>query len=204
MTLSVVHNITKKFIAGLSLLACTSLSAAPMTLVVDVAGIESFGPVDDERNTVLTFNVGANSVITSLDYTVNLTAYDPSYLLEIGVVIETSAKDQGPGVTLVPGLFDEFPGTASYSESLDLVAVGRSFAVGADGILRLEFIDRFDDLAVNPDGMWNFGSFTFGYDTVDIEEPGEVPEPATTLLMGAGLAMLGYAGRRRRAGKLAA
>lgn len=199
MKLSVV----RKFIASLSLLACTSLSAAP--LVVDVTGIESYGEVNDDRNRVLTFNVGANSIITSLDYSVGLTAFDPSYLLEIAVVIETSAGFQGPGTTLVPGVFDDFSGSAIYTNSIDLVAIGESFAVGADGILRLEFVERFNDDFLDPDGIWDFGTLTFGIETVDVEEPGEVPEPATTLLMGAGLAVLGYAGRRRRAaGKLTA
>jgi len=183
-----------KLLAGLSFFACTSLSAAP--LVVDVTGIQSFGKIDNPGNTVLTFDVGANSTVTSVALDVNITAFSPSFLSEIGVLVE--ASDQTGSFRIFPADETSSPGTGSYTDFSDLVELGLSFDVGSDGILRLEFFDDFDDF-VGADGQWNFGTITFGIETVDVEEPGEVPEPSTTLLMGAGLAMLGYAGRRRRA-----
>lgn len=189
-----------KLLAGLSFFACASLSAAP--LVVNVAGIQSYGEIDDPGNTVLTFDVGANSTITSVAFDVNITAFFPSYLEEIGVLVE--ASDQSGSFRIFPDGETLSSGTGSYADFYDLVDLGLSFDVGSDGILRLEFFEGFDDF-LGADGQWNFGTITFGIETVDVEEPGEVPEPSTTLLMGAGLAMLGYAGRRRRAaGKRAA
>ena len=194
-------HIVTKFLGSLAFFACASLSAAPMTISIDVAGTPSVGLTDDPDNTVRLLNVGANSTITSVSYNVSLTAFAPSWLQEIGLVIETSARGNGPSRFLQPGLLDERPGSESYADTIDLVAEGLSFAVGADGILRLEFAEFFNDEAIVPDGIWNSGTIIFGYDTV----VAEVPEPTTSLLMGAGLAMLGYAGRRRRAaGKLAA
>lgn len=191
-----------KLLASLSFFACASLSAAPMTLDVNVAGIQSYGEVDDPQNAVLNFNVGANSLITSVTFDVNITAFFPSYLSEIGLLFE--ASDTNGSLSLFPA-DDQSSGTGAYAGFFDLAdidGVDRRFNVGSDGILRLQFFDDFNDLD-GADGQWNFGTITFGYDTVDVEEPGEVPEPATTLLMGAGLAMLGYTARRRTAGKAA-
>lgn len=182
-----------KLLVGLSLLACTSVFAAP--LVVNVAGVQSVGVVGDSGNTVFTFNVGAGSTITSIAYNLNLTAFSPSWLSEIGLYF--SSSDQSDGLFFTPGFQDPHPGTATYADSADLVALGLSFAVGADGILRLEFFEDFDDAAVSPDGVWNFGTITFGVQEVP-GTPGTVPEPASALLIGAGLAGMAYAGRRRR------
>lgn len=193
-------NTVAKALAGLSFFACASLFAAPLT--VNVAGIQSHGEIGDSNNTVLNFNVGAGSTINAISYSLNLTAFSPSWLSEIGLSFTDS--DGIEGVVFNPGFEDEAAGTATYSDSADLAALGLSFQVGADGILRLEFYEDFDDGGVNPDGIWNSGTITFeidGYEPpVDPGTPGQVPEPATALLMAAGLGMLGY-GRRRKAAK---
>ena len=176
-----------KLLVSLSFFASASLFAAPLT--VDIAGVESIGEIGDPGNTVLTFNVGANATVTSVDYSFNLTAIDPSWLSEIGLSFTDS--DGIEGVVFNPGVGDTIPGTATYSGSADLVDFGLAFKVGADGILRLEFYEDYDDFG-GPDGIWNFGSITFG-----IEPAAAVPEPSTALLLGAGIALIGY-GRRRR------
>lgn len=188
----------KTFLTGLSLLACSSVFAAP--LVVNVAGIQSYGEYGDAGNTVLTFNVGANVTITGISYNVNVTAFTPSWLSELTLAIEDST--QADGIFFSPGFADDNPGTGTYADSADLVALGLEFAVGADGILRLEFFEGFDDF-VGVDGVWNFGTITFTTDAVD-PPTGDVPEPATGMLMGAGLALMGYTARRRRARTLTA
>jgi hypothetical protein len=182
----------RKLLVSLSLFACTSVFAAP--LVVNVAGIESFGEVGDSGNTVLTFNVGAFATITGISYNVNLTAFNPSYLSELGLYFGDT--DQTTGVFFTPGFADADPGTATYADAADLVDLGLAFQVGADGLLRLEFFEDFDDASVSPDGIWNFGTITFTTDVVD--PPGDVPEPASGLLMGAGLALIGFTARQRR------
>jgi len=193
-----------QLIASLSLFACMSVSAAP--LVVNIANISSWGELGDEANTVLTYDVGANATITSMSYDVNVTANRPSWLSELGLAFTNSTVTRG--VLLAPGGFDDFAGTATYAASIDLVAESLSFMVGSDGILRLEFFEGFDDSGLNPDGVWNFGTLTFNVEAGTPEvpgdpgTPGEVPEPATALLIAAGLGMLGY--RRRRAAGAAA
>lgn len=183
-----------KLLVGLSFFACTSVFAAPLTF--DVTGIQSFGERGRPENPVFTFDVGANATITSISYNVNITAFDPSYQSELGLAVSDAA--QSVGVFVVPGLGVDEPGTGTFSELSDLVALGLSFSVGADGILRLEFYEGFDDADVNPDGRWNFGTVTFNFAGDSVDPGTDVPEPASALLIGAGLAMMGYAGRRQR------
>ena len=189
-----------KLLVSLSLLACTSVVAAP--LVVNVAGVESYGEIGDTGNTVLTFNVGAFATITSIAYNVNLTAFSPSYLSEIGLYFGDT--DQSTGVFFTPGFADDATGTGTYADSANLVDFGLAFQVGADGLLRLEFFEDFDDASVSPDGIWNFGTITFTTDAVDVPPGVEVPEPATGMLMGAGLALMGYTAHRRKNARQAA
>ena len=187
----------KSLLVSTLFFASTSLFAAP--LVVNINGVDSVGELGDPDNTVLTYDIGANSFITSVSYSINVTAYRPSWLSELGLAFTNSKVTEG--VLLSPGVFEESAGTASYSETIDLVLNDLSFFVGADGILRLEFFEDYDDFLVFPDGRWNFGTITFEYTP---EAVNAVPEPATALLLGGGAMLMGFAGRRRRVGKVAA
>jgi hypothetical protein len=186
MSLRTLH----KMLVALSFFASTSLFAAP--LVIDVAGIQSNNRIGSAENTVLLFDVGANSTIDSVSYAVNLTAYGRSFLSEMRLSFTDSA--QSVGVFLTPGVGDIAPGTGSYADAANLIDLNLDFAVGSDGILRLEFFESFNDVP-GADGQWNFGTITFGVN----EAAQAVPEPASTLLLGAGLALIGYTRRRRSA-----
>ncbi|KQP35407.1 hypothetical protein ASF44_18860 [Pseudorhodoferax sp. Leaf274] len=158
--------------------------ASPVYVTVDVSGTSDMDERGAESNTVRDLSIGAGATIESLKWAINLTSYDPSYLSEMQLTFSDSL---GNGVTFTPGGGDDFEGTNSYAGFQDLRLLGQQFQLGDDGLLRLEFHDAYKDLAFDePEGMWNFGSLTFGVSTV--------PEPQVlSLMLVALVSMLGVA-----------
>lgn len=180
------------FAAAALIAGIPATQANAATLIIDVSGINSVGAQGDPGNTVQSYNIGAGSIITGIAYNVTLEAFSPSWLSELVFSFEDST--QSAGVFLTPGFTDSFSGVGSYSDAASLVDLGLSFAVGADGVLRTEFFEGFDDSSISPDGIWQSGTITITYDTV----AGAIPEPATWGLMILGFGAIGGAMRRRR------
>ena len=159
--------------------------------LVDVTGITSIAAQGTPGNIVRTFNVGAGSSVIGIGWDVNVTAFDPSWLSELAVGFGSSSANE---VNLRVGVGDDDFGTASYTSSgiLDLVGLGLNFNVGADGILRLEFFESFNDAGVSPDGIWNSGTLTI--------QVAAIPEPSTYAMMALGLLAVGGLARRKARG----
>ncbi|NRF69092.1 PEP-CTERM sorting domain-containing protein [Aquincola sp. S2] len=177
----------KRSAIGLAV-AAAALAAAPAQagiVSVDVSGIFSNDELGDAINEVRQVAVGAWQNIVKISWNVELFADSPSWLSEMSVDM---AGHNGAGVTLTPGFADDAPGANSYVGSFDLLLSGDKFQVGANGLLRLEFFESFDDFANDWDGIWRAGNIV-------IET---VPEPATYGLMGLALLAAGAATRRRR------
>jgi len=188
-----MKNFARYAIAAVALTAALPAAEAnAAVLVVNVAGAQGFGALGTAANTVRTYNVGAGSTITGISYNVNITARGGSYLSEAALLFSGSNAN-GDGVAFTPGFEDANPGTATYTGSADLVDLGLSFVVGADGLLRLEYYETFTD-GLLPDSIWNSGTLTFTYTPT---ATGAVPEPATWAMMLMGFGMAGYGLRRR-------
>jgi PEP-CTERM motif len=157
--------------------------------VINVAGITSIGEEGAPGNSVLTFNVGAGASVIGIGWDVNVSAFDPSWLSELTVGFGSSSVSE---LVLAVGAGDDGPGlNAAYTSEgvVDLVGLGFNFNVGADGVLRVEFFEGFDDASVSPDGIWNSGALTI--------QVAAIPEPATYGMMALGLLAVGGLARRK-------
>ena len=176
------------FAAAMSFCMAQAKAASIFELPVDTAGILNYDERGSASNVVLDFYVGSGASVTSLKWDVNVTSYVGSYLSEMQITFSDSL---GNGVTFTPGDGDDFDGTADYAGFQNLGDLGQIFAVGADGILRLEFHDGFKDLAFDePEGRWNHGTLTFGISPV--------PEPPVFALALSGLLLVSAVLKRRR------
>lgn len=173
-------------LAGVLGSAAPALSQAN-TLSIDINAIASSGEFLDAGNTVLTYNIGANSVIKSVTYDVVLEAFSPSWLSEMGAAMTDSSTLNG--FLLRPAFGTNAAGLSTFAGTVDLTASGLGFAVGQDGLLRVEFAEDASD-GLRPDGLWRSG-------TISVEFAAAVPEPETYALMALGLAGVFVAARRR-------
>lgn len=174
-------------LASVVALGAAAAVSQAATLTVNLNDVESRKGFGSSSNEVFSYFIGANAHVTGFAYDVTITAFDPSYLSEANVYYTDSAISDG--VYTRPGFGVDDPGTQSFSVDNDLVDSGLDFNVGADGILRLEFAESYDDFDVDPDAVWN-GTLTITHDGVEA-----VPEPASMAALGlGGLALL----RRRR------
>ena len=171
--------------------ASTAIAGQQVDQIINVTGITSVAVAGAAGNTVLSFNVGAGSSVVGIGWDVNNTATSPSWLSEMAVGFRNT--DNTGGVNLTVGVGDDMPGTAAYSSGgiLDLIGLGLSFTANANGLVRVEFYESFNDSEVNPDGIWNSGSLTL--------RVVPVPEPATYGMMALGLLAMGAFVRRRNA-----
>lgn len=182
----------KSFLVVLAF-ACSPLFAAPIPLVlapliVDVTGVPSVGLRAAAGNTVLTFNIGADTTVSSFSWNITLNADSPSFLSEMKLQFTDSAISEGLIFTAAGA--DARSGTGSYAGTVDLAAQHLDFDVLGDGILRLEFYESFKDAPAGvADGHWTAGTVTFGLTHV-------VPEPASLALFGIALLLLAKRVRR--------
>lgn len=158
---------------------------------LDVSGIFSFDPLGDPLNEVRDLQVGAGARVVGIGWDVTLFADTPSWLSEMVVGFSSTST---LWVTLTPGIGDDFPGTESYSSGgvVDLVGLGLDFNVDADGVLRMEFFESFDDFQDDWDGIWESGALT-----IRVEDEHVVPEPSVYLMLLLGLAGVAGSARRR-------
>jgi len=149
-----------------------------------VNNVPSWDGQGSPRNFRTTVNVGL-PIFNGVGWNVTLEAIPPSWLSELALLM---VNRDGVGVILRPGAGDNFGGTRTYSSPVvKLRDVGISDVPLPDGIIYLEFYETFDDFPNAIDGFWRSGTITFQ----------AIPEPASMMALGAGLAGL-LALRRRK------
>lgn len=153
---------------------------------VPVAGIESRDAQGAGGNVVVNLNLGAGTIVNGIGWNVVLTAEGESWQSEMAVGFGSGGTTF---INLRPGAGVNSPGQGAFTSNgiikLSTVPLP-DMVVAADGILRLEFFETFDDVAGVRDGIWKSGFINLQI----------VPTPGAASLFGlAGLA----AARRRRA-----
>jgi len=161
-------------------------AGAVATVTIDLSGMDSWDLFADADNVVLNTAIGANSHIVGIGWDLTFATVGASWLSEATISFEDSA--QAGGVFLA-GSGTAAPGTETNSSGgiFDLVGTGLDFFLGADGMLRMELFEDFDDVADAVDGSYLSGS------SVQIQYV--VPAPGALAMLGLGGLV---AGRRRR------
>jgi hypothetical protein len=164
------------------------------TVVLNVAGTPSYDSRGASCNVRVSIQAPNNKThFSGIGWDVQLTAYSPSWLSEIAVLI---TNVNGEGYILRPGAGDTFGGTGFYSSNglNDLCGVyGLPPLNLPDGYLYLEFYETYDDFSgCGQDGNWDSGTLTFAFDTPapftgydEVGDAGDLPESAQATPSGA-------------------
>lgn len=133
------------------------------TLHLEFEGIESRSFFGDPDNEVLEFSLSPNARVIGISWDVALEAFETSWLSEMRLYVTNA--NVSAGVSLQPGIGVDDAGQQSFSSDgiVNLPDQQLDFAVGADGILRFEFWEFFDDIPEGPDGIWTFGTMIIEY-----------------------------------------
>lgn len=131
----------------------------PNALVcVDVTGVVGEGPAGNPGNTVILLNIGAGNEVTGVAADISVEAFDPSWLSEAQLRYGSTSLNQinltpagGTSPIQEPGVHDYTTGGILVLADLSLPNI----TVDADGILKLEFADTFNDASVSPDSEWS-------------------------------------------------
>lgn len=170
-----------------------SPAGASATTTVNLTGAVSHSGLGSSLNEVYNVNLGANAVVTGIGWDLFIATIGGSWLSEARFNF-SSTGDLFDGVALTPAVGETTPGSGAYTSGgiIDLTAIpdgaggfiDLSFAVGADGILRIELYESFVDNSGTGDAFVD-GTLTIQY----------TPAPSAMALLGLGGLV---AGRRRR------
>jgi len=130
--------------------------AGTTTMVVDIAGTDSWDLLGDSDNIVLTVPLTTGDMMTGIGWDVTLMTVGGSWLSEARFYFDGSDQDLS-GLFLTPGVGLSTPGTSFFSSGgiVDLTDNGiPDIPILADGTLYIEVHETFDDVADAVDSTW--------------------------------------------------
>ena len=116
--------------------------------------------VGDPDNIIIDLNIGAGNQMTGASWDVGIMTFGASWLSEADVTFSdsTGATVDPNAIALTVGLGNDAPGDMEFSSGGAVIDFSDNMlpniTAGADGILRLEFSDSFDDNADSADAEW--------------------------------------------------
>lgn len=110
----------------------------------------------DPSNSVVTLNIGVGNQLLGVAADASVTAHSPSWLSESAVMFSSSELDDPDAIYLT---VSDTGSSGTETVSTAGVLLFGDFAlppipVDADGILRLEWHETYDDESVDPDSTW--------------------------------------------------
>ncbi len=134
----------------------------------------SYDGIGSPNNVVVTADIGADRYVVGLQWSgvVGRAADQPGTWgreMAIGLgdsVLVRYELRPFPGVT---SPCPEPAGCGPAAGSVDLVALGQDFQVGADGLLRIEFYETFDDAPDSIDAVYTAGALTVTTSDIPVE-----------------------------------
>jgi len=132
----------------------------------EVDGLLSFGLAGDPLNALLDLGFDGPVRIVGISWAVQIQTFGESWLSEAGVRFGTSDEWN---LALLPGAGvddnnDNQPFPFTSGGIFDLRELGLDFSLLADGVLRIEFFETFDDNPGTPDAIWVSGEISLLYD----------------------------------------
>jgi len=125
---------------------------------VTMTGIESWDALDDADNIIIELDIGAGNTMTGSSFDCGIATVGASWLSEATVQFSDSTGSADPNaINLRPGAGNDASGDQEFSSAgiIDFSDNGLpDIVAGADGILRLQFFEGFDDVADAVDANW--------------------------------------------------
>lgn len=125
---------------------------ATHSYTIDISGIEVDAALDDPSNTIRTYDLDPNAVITGVTSNFTLTTFSPSWASELA--FHFTGTSPADGVTYRPASGQNVAVTDALYDLpyFDFTDNGSSnVALGPTGILTIQFYDTFNDSSVSPD-----------------------------------------------------
>lgn len=151
-----LSNATGNFVSASS---ATPRPAGTLPVCLSVAGLTGNGDwgSGDPNNSIVEINIGAGNEMTGAAADASITAFSPSWLSEAVVTFSSTTVADPNAINLTMSDTDASGTEETTTGGVLLFAdyALPNIPVNADGILRLEFNEGFDDSSVNPDSQWN-------------------------------------------------
>lgn len=125
---------------------------------VDMTGVDSWDGLDDADNAIVDINISSSLKVVGVAWDVGISSIGDSWLADASVFVSNSDGTGDPNaIILTPGFAVEAPGDQEFSSGGIITFADESLPdiePNADGLVRLQFYETFDDVPDAIDSEW--------------------------------------------------